>query len=387
VTDQCRTILHVATVPTTLRSFLLPYASHFRALGFRVFAAANGVSACPQCRQAYDGVYDIQWSRNPLDAANFRGAAREVRRVAAQLGPSIVHVHTPVAAFVTRYALRGVRRRGGLTIVYTAHGFHFHRGGGLATNTLFLALEKLAGRWTDLLIVINREDEAAARRHGLVPSDRMHLVPGVGLDTSFYSPTQVPAAEVAAVRSQLGLAGEAPLFLMVAEFISRKRHRDALLAFSRLCATSAHLAFAGVGPELDTMRLLARSLGVAARTHFLGFRQDVPALIRASAAVLLPSEQEGLPRSVMEAMCLEVPIIGADIRGTRDLLKDGCGLLAPVGDEAALAEAMSWVLDHPRGAAELAARARARSAEYDVKRILRRHEELYERVVELNSRR
>jgi len=48
---------------------------------------------------------------------------------------------------------------------------------------------------------------------------------------------------------------------------------------------------------------------------------------------------------------------------------------------------MSWVLDHPRGAAELAARARARSAEYDVKRILRRHEELYERVVELNSRR
>jgi len=381
VTDQCRTILHVATVPTTLRSFLLPYASHFRALGFRVFAAANGVSACPQCRQAYDGVYDIQWSRNPLDAANFRGAAREVRRVAAQLGPSIVHVHTPVAAFVTRYALRGVRRRGGLTIVYTAHGFHFHRGGGLATNTLFLALEKLAGRWTDALVVINDEDFQAARRHRLVPPERLVFMPGIGVDTSLYDPATVSAEDVSAVRHDLALAEADRLFLMVAEFNPGKRHRDALQAFALLNRPRAHLAFAGTGPEEPVLKALAEDLRVAEGVHFLGYRSDIPALIRASRATLLPSEREGLPRSVMESMCLGVPVVGTDIRGTRDLLADGCGLLVPLGDVTALSQAMARLLDSPDLGTELADNALQRVAEHDLSRIVALHEQLYARVL------
>ena len=66
---------------------------------------------------------------------------------------------------------------------------------------------------------------------------------------------------------------------------------------------------------MEETRKLARALGVADRVHFLGHRPDIPALVRASVAVLLPSEREGLPRSVMEALSLGVPVVGTRIRG------------------------------------------------------------------------
>jgi glycosyltransferase involved in cell wall biosynthesis len=93
--------------------------------------------------------------------------------------------------------------------------------------------------------------------------------------------------------------------------------------------------------------------------------------------VVLPSEREGLSRSVMEAMSLEVPVVGSDARGVRDLLEGGHGLVFPVGDTAALARAMAWVLDHPHESEEMARRARRRVEEFSLERVVRAHHELY----------
>lgn len=59
--------------------------------------------------------------------------------------------------------------------------------------------------------------------------------------------------------------------------------------------------------------------------HFLGRRRDIPVLMRASVATLIASAQEGLPNCVRESLCMETPVIGTEIRGTRDLLVDGNG--------------------------------------------------------------
>jgi glycosyltransferase involved in cell wall biosynthesis len=131
---------------------------------------------------------------------------------------------------------------------------------------------------------------------------------------------------------------------------------------------------------------LAARLGLTERVHFLGHRDDIPALIRASQATLLPSEREGLPRSIMESLCLEVPVIGSDIRGIRDLLADGAGLMYTVGDIKGLAAAMDWILGHPREAALMARRGREQlmAAGRSQADIINRHEELY--AVALNRR-
>jgi glycosyltransferase involved in cell wall biosynthesis len=371
-------LLVVTTVPDTLRAFLLPFADHFRAQGFRVDAMAEGVSANPQCVAAYDRVWEVRWSRNPLDPRNLCAAPGQVRDVAAREGYDLVHVHTPVAAFVTRYALRGARRRGGLRVIYTAHGFHFYSGGPRLKGAALRGLEKLAGRWTDYLVVINREDERAARHYRLVPPERVRYMPGIGVDTQRYGPEAVAEADVARVRRELGLSPGEALFLVVAELNPNKRHADVLRAFARLGRPGVFLALAGPGPEEAPLRRLAHDLGVGDRVRFLGFRHDVPALVRASLALVLGSEREGLPRSILESLALAVPVIGSRIRGVTDLLDGGCGLLVPLGDVAGFARAMAWMLDHPEEAREMGRRGRERVAAYDLRHILKLHEALYD---------
>ncbi|MFO0969278.1 MAG: glycosyltransferase [Gemmataceae bacterium] len=368
----------VTTVPETMWGFLLPFAEHFRARGFRVDAMARGISDSPECVRGFDRVWDVDWSRNPFSPRNFLGCPERVHEVVASGGYDLVHVHTPVAAFVTRFALRALRAAGRTRVIYTAHGFHFYRGGPRLKGVAFRSLEKLAGAWTDYLVVINREDEATALRYRLVPPGRVRFMPGIGVDTELFSPQAISEKAVACVRGELGLTPKDRLFVMVAEFNPGKRHQDALHAFARLRRPEAVLAFAGIGPRADDMRNLAADLGVAERVHFLGFRRDIPALIRSAACLLLPSEREGLPRSVLEALSLAVPAIGARIRGVTDLLDSGCGLLHPVGDVQRLAEAMAWILDHSEEAVAMGERGRRFISHYDVRHIIRLHEDLYE---------
>ncbi|NEP50504.1 MAG: glycosyltransferase family 4 protein [Moorea sp. SIO3C2] len=376
-------LLIITTIPDTIRGFLLPLAHHFRFEGWQVDAMAQGVSACEECLAAFDQVWDVQWSRNPLDPQNLLLAPRTIQEVIAQKNYDIIHVHTPVAAFITRYALRGLIKQGKPRVIYTAHGFHFYRGGQPLKNALFLTLEKLAGNWTDYLVVINHEDKEAAKQYNIVPPKQIRYMPGIGVDLEYYNFDATPVAEVMAVYEELGITPENPLFLSVAEFIPRKHHQDILRAFACLERPDVHLALAGDGDEEWTQQMqdLASALGIKPQVHFLGFRRDIPTLIQASIATLLVSEQEGLPRSVMESLCLETPVIGTNIRGTRDLLAGDCGLLVEVGDIEGIAQAMTWVLDHPEDALAMAKRGRDHMSAYDLQNILELHEALYSEAI------
>lgn len=371
-----KAVLFGTTVGITARAFLTPFAMRMRALGFQVHLVCNSIFDVKHLT-AFDKVFEMPWSRSLLRFANFWA----VMRFLALLKENhycLVHLHTPVAAFLGRMAVAFLPKESRPKVVYTAHGFHFHKRGSRMANALFLASEKLAGRWTDVLIVINRDDEAAARRYRLVPSERIRYVPGIGIDTEVYSPQAVNSEHVAAVRMSLGMGEHEALFLMVAEFNPGKRHRDVVEALARLGRPSVHLAFAGNGPLVERVKAQVRRLGLEGRVHFLGFRRDIPVLMRAATATLMPSEREGLNRSVMESLALEVPVIGSDARGVKDLLVDDCGVVVPVGDVDALARAMAWVLDHPEEAREMARKGRQRvTAQHDIRHILKLHDEIY----------
>ncbi len=126
----------ISTIPGTLRTFVLPFAHHFRAQGWWVDAMAYGVSTDAKCLQGFDRVWEVEWSRNPLDPRNLVVAPPIIREVIEHGDYDIVHVHTPVAAFVSRYALKNLRKHGRPQLIYTAHGFHFHRGGKLLKNAV-----------------------------------------------------------------------------------------------------------------------------------------------------------------------------------------------------------------------------------------------------------
>jgi glycosyltransferase involved in cell wall biosynthesis len=370
-------ILMVTTIPATLCSFLLPFAQHFRQLGWQVDGMAHQITDNSDCTKAFDRVWDVKWSRNPLELSNLWATPRAIRAIVAAEKYDIVHVHTPVAAFVTRYALKDLRQQGKVQVIYTAHGFHFHPQGQPWKNTIFLNLEKLAGQWTDYLVTINQADLRAAQQHQLLPTARIRYMPGIGVDLSYYDPQLVSDQDITKLRQELQISTDTPLFLSVAEFTPRKHHQDTLQALAKLTRPDVHLAIAGAGKLLPAMQQLSSSLGIDQQVHFLGKRHDIPVLMRSAVANILVSAQEGLPRSVMESLALETGVIGTKIRGIQELLADGGGRLVEVGNVDQITEAMAWTLAHPAAMKKMGEQGRVRMQEYALPQIVKLTEELY----------
>src|SRR5690554_1919907 len=243
-------LLIVASIPEMIEVFLLPYARHMRSLGWHVDGMAKGISESAACTEAFDFVHDINWSRSPLDPRNLFGVPGQIRQIVSAGEYDIVHVHSPVASVVTRFALRKKPRP---AVVYTAHGFHFVRDGSRVKNAVFRTVERIAGPWTDELIVINGEDADAAARLRLVPPEHLHHMPGIGVDLSEFG---AKPSDTTAAREELGLPLDVPLVLMIAEFIPRKRHEDAINAFTAVWG-DANLLLVGKGPLLEEMKHLA----------------------------------------------------------------------------------------------------------------------------------
>lgn len=346
---------------------------------------ANGIAKCIDSSMHFDGLHHIDWSRRLFDYRNLADALPRARQVMAEGGYDIVHVHTPIAAFVSRMALAGKFPGKRPALIYTVHGFHFQATNGVVSNLTFASLEKLAGRWTDRLITINREDQMAARRLRIVPPDRIHYIPGIGVDVDFFRPAAVPSSEIESVRNRLGVPPGDPVFTVIAEFLPRKRHRDAVAALQYMKHRNAHMIFVGEGRELNSVRALGIEAGLADRLHFVGNQDDVRPFILAARATVLPSTQEGLPRSIMESFACGVPVTASDIRGNRDLVGDGGGLVFPAGDAGALAAHLDWFCANAVKAAEMGAAARTSIGPYGIGNILRLHEDLYRDVVQCSA--
>ena len=367
-------LLVVSTVAETLEGFLLPHADHFRSRGWIVEAAAHGAARNPGCIRAYDRT-----------SSTFRGASpgtsgascKELGDPSPATGRFVRHrSHAHPGGFPPDEA-RGRQPGPTGSTEDVLHGARLPLpcAGMVAGNLLYRGLERLAGRWTDRLVVTNEEDRRTARSRSIASPESVRFIPGVGVDLDIYRPTE-DAGLRARVRDELGIP-DAPFILVVAELNPEKRHRDAIWAFALMEHGSAHLVLAGAGPLEADLRLLGRQLSVTDRLHLLGYRPDVPSLMNAADVLVLPSSREGLSRSVIEAQAVGLPVLGADVRGIRDLLNEDRGVLYPVRNVRRLAQSLDRILAEPEDAARRAATARALVGRYDMSVILRAYEQLY----------
>jgi glycosyltransferase involved in cell wall biosynthesis len=378
-------LLIVATTYRTIMSFLLPHAQHYRSSGWRVDAAGGPLrisadaTAYPDFVSRFDHAYLLPLTRSILDIRGILKAGRELNAIIDQWRPDIVHVHTPIASFVARTVVRLRPRSSRPAIVYTAHGFHFFPGGNPLANAVFLLVERVAGRWTDRLVVINEEDEAAAIRHRIVPRRRLCRIPGgVGLDLAYWSADAVAGQDVADVRSRLGIEPGEPMFVIIGELNRNKSQGDAIAAMAAVRGARPHLVLLGDGPTRGELTAQARELGLEDRVHFLGFIAEVRPFVRAANALLLVSRREGLARSVMEGLALGRPVIASTARGNRELLAGGGGILVEVGDVAALTSAMERLIDDPAEAEAMGLRGRQSMVDgCDQEDIIRLHDAIY----------
>ena len=126
-----------------------------------------------------------------------------------------------------------------------------------------------------------------------------------------------------AKRREMGIVPSDILLLSVGELNTNKNHQVVIQALGRLSNPRIHYVIAGTGDPADSLQKLAEECGV--HLHLLGYRSDVPELLKAADIYALPSLREGLNVSLMEAMASGLPCICGDIRGNQDLIDEGKG--------------------------------------------------------------
>ncbi len=253
-------------------------------------------------------------------------AARALRRLLAEGDFDIVHSHGYKADVLTLLACRGAR----VATVATPHGWSEQ------ADWKLLAYEygdRALFSFFDAVAPLSPELCAGVRRNPFARG-KLHYIPnGVDLD-------EVDAARAAA-RAQPPL-GEGPVIGYCGQLIARKDVGTLLRAFATLEA--GRLMLLGEGEDRATLEAEAVALGVADRVTFAGYRPDRLEWIARTDMFVLPSRREGVPRCLMEAMALGVPVVASDIAGNRDIVTGETGRLFDVGDVDGLAEALRATL-------------------------------------------
>jgi glycosyltransferase involved in cell wall biosynthesis len=188
-----------------------------------------------------------------------------------------------------------------------------------------------------------------------------------------------------ALRKEWNLPADAPLVLVFSR-LNRMKGVEYFLDAAAVVAQrvpAARFVIAGDGANRKELEERAASLGIADRVIFTGFRTDIPILLSEASLSVLPSLSEGLSNSLLESMASGVPVIAANVGGNPEIIEhDVSGLLVPVRDSAALADAMSKLLEDRALAARLGEAGRRRVAEvFSMERSVHEVESLYERLV------
>lgn len=187
---------------------------------------------------------------------------------------------------------------------------------------------------------------------------------------------------LADVRSELGIAEGTPLVGMVANMnFEIKGHRYFLQAAKLVLANipSVEFLLVGDGPLRDKYQTLADELGIGGRVHFIGKRNDTPAILSSLDVSVLCSTSEGMSNVIMESMAAGKPVVATRVGGNPELVEDGVtGLLVPPADVSALAEAMQSLLSNTETAMALgAAGMKLVTARFTVETMVHKHEQLY----------
>jgi glycosyltransferase involved in cell wall biosynthesis len=198
--------------------------------------------------------------------------------------------------------------------------------------------------WAASVVAVSRgAADDLARASGL-PRDRMEVV---------YNPVITPAGLAAASQAPdhpWFAAGQPPVILGVGRLTRQKDFPTLIRAFAEVRRRRAgRLIILGEGEDRPGLTALAAELGVADDVALPGFRDDAMACMAASGLFVLSSAWEGLPTVLIEALAAGTRVVSTDCpSGPREILQDGrLGALVPVGDAAALAEAMLDALERP----------------------------------------
>ena len=342
-------LLFISNISNSVGSFAVTSIAAAKRCNFEFYYASNWDAATNEQMIQDEKKYGIRLvhidlNRSPYSIKNFK-AYRQIIDFIKKEKIDYIHCNTPVGGLLGRLAGEKCNVK---KILYQAHGFHFYDGAPKKNWLIYYPIEKWLAKKTDIIITINNEDFERAKTFKLKNNGRVYYVPGVGMDLSQYNVLDT-VGEIK--RKELGLQEKDFALISMGDLIKRKNYAIAIEAIAKVKNIRVHYFICGNGPEEANLRELTKKLGVEKQVHFLGYRSDIKELLKASDAFLFTSKQEGLARSLMEAMASGLPCIVSKIRGNTDLVSNNInGYLCDNVNE--YADSITKLVESP-GCAEL----------------------------------
>lgn len=293
------------------------------------------------------GGYTIVRCRAPLELLGNTispGVAHYLRRVSEY---DIIHAHSHLYFSTNVATLGSTFSETPLTL--TNHGLYSQS----VPEWLFNGYLRTVGKWifnaADIVFCYSETDRDRLRDLGV---DSNISVVANGIDVTRFSPDGPVSDDVDT---------DTPALLFVGRLTEGKRPADAIQALARVRENhpDAHLYVAGDGESRETLEALVTDCALGDAVTFLGHvdYDEMPRLYRAANVLVLPSRAEGMPRTVLEALATETPVVTSDLPQLRSLT-DAAGHAVPIGDIEALAAALTTVLSDPEKARTMGTKGR-----------------------------
>ena len=342
-------ILHLCAVGFTVKNLLLPQINYFLSRGLSVEIACSPGQEVEELQKQGYIIHPIQIDRRIDPASNLK-SIYHLTTLIRQHQYDLVHVHTPVASVLGRVAAKLASAK---SIIYTAHGFYFHDNMSANQYRFYHSVERVSAWLTDLILTQSREDLITAEKTGLCAPQKLRYL-GNGVDIERFCRSKLIPQHQQQLRRSLNLPENAfPIIGMTGRITEEKGYLELIEALAKLRSQFPNIHLLVIGGQLSSERDVFQSqLGQLIQQQnldscvtFTGFRSDIPELLGLVDVFTLPSYREGLPRSILEAMAMQLPVVSNDIRGCREAVVDGqTGFIVPPRNSEKLADALANLL-------------------------------------------
>jgi glycosyltransferase involved in cell wall biosynthesis len=324
---------------------------------------------------------------NPLrDLAAFCS----ILRLTLRLKPDIIHTHTAKAGMLGRLAgiaYRWLTRRP-LKLIHTYHGHVFSGYFGPFATTFFIWIERLLAKGTDRIVVLSHSQYREICDRYRIGQPQKYCVVSLGLNL-------IPYFEESGrkdnFRMQYGVGSDELLIGIIGRLTKIKNHQLFLGMAHRLVERNgSRLRFMLIGdgelrPELEHE---AQRLGVDRWVVFTGWQRKMQPVYSGLDIVVLTSDNEGTPVTLIEALAAAKPVIATDVGGVKDLLGQPSwqtegfgiaerGLLVQAKDAEGLTQGIGWLLANPNEVSQMVRRGREFAQHFDLKRLISDLQRIY----------
>ena len=276
---------------------------------------------------------------------------------------------TLLPALINRTRVKIVTERGSMRKI-VSRGYSF-----------YLRMEDWLTRFADLVIPNSKSGKDYLITRGIKAKNISVVYNGINIQRLIPHP-----AAIKRVKDTLGLSEDIKVVGISASLIALKDHDTFLRAAQLVSSTLPHVKYLilGDGPLRRELEQLARELGIESKVLFLGNQKAVsPYLSVLDIACLSSNQPEGCSNAILEAMALGKPVVATRVGGNVELVKDGrTGLLVPIQNPKALADAILSLLNNPERAKEMGKLGKDKVArEFSLERMVRDYEEIYEKAM------